>query len=219
MPITVLGQETTIIKNNLTDAVSERISVLKSDKKTREGVYLAFFRGTTKALAKGKYTNNVKTGWWDFFNANNQLIQRYDYTNKQLLFEAPEDSTSNCRYVVDDTIKINTKTTKPVRIGDRYYGYINYLKIFKLPPDLRGIEPDLLNVTLELLISPYGRLADYQIHLVGTKLTYRRTLGFNLDLLSDEDKTFLPATIEGKPVACRIFIKCYLTPCGQIDFD
>ena len=210
------AQDTEIKKARLTDAVTERITVLKADKATRQGFYQAFIKNTNRALAMGNYNNNKRVGVWSYFDTNNQLIQRFNYTTNTLLYEAPEDSTSNCRYVVDDSLTTRSVTTKPVRIGDRLYGYIPYLLIFRLPHDIRDINPNLVNVTLELLVSPGGRLADYTVHIQNN--TYQRKFSFNLDLLSDEDKTFVPATIDGRPVSCRIFVKCFLTDDGRIDF-
>lgn len=211
------AQETEIKKNKLTDAVTEKITVLKTDKTIKQGYYSAFIKGTTNALAVGNYSSNKKVGVWSFFDTKNQLLQRYNYTTTTLIYEAPEDSTSNCRYIVDDTLTTKSVTTKPVRIGDRYYGYIPYLKVFKLPRDLQGINPEMVNTTIELLVSPGGRLADYTVHIQNND--FQRKFSFNLDLLSEEDKTFIPATIDSKPVACRIFIRCYLTNNGQIDID
>ncbi|QQL50677.1 hypothetical protein [Mucilaginibacter ginkgonis] len=197
--------------------MSERYEALKSDKTIKEGLYIAFLTHTTNALARGRYKNNMKTGWWDFYDTKNKLLQRYDFTKNALLFEAPEDTASNARYIVDDSLKNSPVTTKPIRIGDRYFGFINYLKIFKLPQELRGADNDEINVVLEILVSPYGRLADYKVHLTG--YNYNRTLTFNLDLLSEEDKTFLPATINSQPAACRIFLKVFLTPNGDLAFE
>ncbi len=211
------AQETEVKKNRLTDAVTERITVLKSDRITRQGLYQAFTGSKNNALAVGRYDNSKKAGVWSFFDTNNNLLQRFNYTTRTLIYEAPEDSTSNCRYVVDDTLTAKSVTTKPIRIGDRYYGYIPYLFIFKLPRDIQDINPLLVNVTLELLVSPGGRLADYTVHIQNS--VFKRSFSFNLDLLSDEDKTFIPATIDGRPVSCRIFIKCFLTNYGKVDFD
>ena len=217
LSLVAYSQETEIIKSSLTDAVIEKITVLKTDKTVKQGFYQAFIRHTTNALAIGNYDHNKKVGVWSFFDTGNHLLQRYNYSTNTLTYEAPEDTASNCRYVVDDSLKTNSITTKPVRIGDRFYGYLPYLKIFRLPRDMQDINPQLVNTIIELLISPGGRLADYTVHIQNT--TYQRQFSFNLDLLKDEDKTFIPATIDGKSVACRIFIKCYLTNDGRIDFD
>jgi hypothetical protein len=214
LPVCCLAQETVIIKRKLTNGVKERFSVLKSDNVTKQGLYQALLDNKT-ALASGNYTNNVKTGIWNFYDTKNNIIQRFNYTTNTLVYEAPEDSTSNCHYVVDRTVSGTDHTTKPVIRGDRYYGYINYLRLFRLPTDMRNIDNEAVTTTIELLVSPGGRLADYVVHFQAPN--YDRKVGFNIAFLSDEDKTFIPATINGEPIACRIFIRCYLTSGGDLD--
>lgn len=216
LPLTLSAQQTTVIKNRLAQNVTERITVLKSDKNIKEGLYQAI-TGDNIALASGSYTNNVKNGIWNFYDPHAHLLQRYDYTNKQLLFEAPEDTSSNCRYIVDYPLTDTDRVTKPVKIGDRYYGYINYLKLFKMPSDMPQMNYDAVTATVELLVSPGGRLADFTVHL--ESLGYDQRLGVNRDLLSEEDKTFIPATLNSKPILCRILIRCFLTGGGRLDFD
>ncbi|OKS85555.1 hypothetical protein [Mucilaginibacter polytrichastri] len=214
LPVCSLAQETVIIKRKLTGDVKEHVSVLKSDNKIREGLYQAII-GSKNALASGKYTNNVKTGVWSFYDTGNHLVQRFNYTTNTLLYEAPEDTTSNCRYLVDRTLSDTDHTTKPVIRGGRFYGYIPYLKLFRLPPDMRDINTEVVVTTIELLVSPGGRLADYVVHFQAQN--YDRKVSFNIDLLSEEDKTFVPATINGEPISCRIFIRCFLTAGGDLD--
>jgi hypothetical protein len=214
LPVCCLAQETVIIKRKLTNGVKERISVLKSDNVTKQGLYQALLDNKT-ALASGNYTSNKKTGIWNFYDTRNNIIQRFNCTTNKLVYEAPEDSTSNCHYVVDRTVSDTDHTTKPVIRGGRYYGYINYLRLFRLPTDMRNIDNEAVTTTIELLVSPGGRLADYVVHFQAPN--YDRKVGFNIDFLSDEDKTFIPATINGEPIACRIFIRCLLTSSGDLD--
>ncbi|WCT10894.1 hypothetical protein [Mucilaginibacter jinjuensis] len=214
LPVCCLAQETVIIKRKLTNAVKERVSVLKSDNVTKQGLYQALWDSKT-VLANGSYTKNVKTGIWNFYDTKNNVIQRFNYTTNTLLYEAPEDSATNCRYVVDHTVRDTDRTTKPIVIGGRFFGYINYLRLFRLPPDMRNINNEVVVPTIELLVSPGGRLAEYIVHFQAEN--YDRKVGFNIDYLSDEDKTFIPATINGEPIACRIFIRCFLTSGGDLD--
>ncbi len=213
LPVCCFAQETVVIKRKLTAGVKERISVLKSDNVTKQGLYQAIFDNKT-ALASGNYTNNIKTGVWNFYDTRNNIIQRFNYTTNSLIYEAPEDSTSNCRYVVDRNVSDTDHTTKPIIRGDRFYGYINYLRLFRLPPDMHNIDNEAVVTTIELLVSPGGRLADYVVHFQAQN--YDRKVGFNIDYLSDEDKTFIPATINSEPIACRIFIHCFLTSGGDL---
>jgi hypothetical protein len=62
-------------------------------------------------------------------------MQTYDYSTGRLFYEAPEDSTSHMRYLVDKVLKEGDKVTKPIKVGGRYYGYLPYLNLFMLPKE------------------------------------------------------------------------------------
>jgi hypothetical protein len=70
---------------------------------------------------------------------------------------------------------------------------------------------------VELLISPYGHLADYKVHL--TAVNFERTINMNINLPNEEDMVFIPATLNGEPISSRVVIQCYVTNSGHLDFD
>lgn len=216
LPLCASAQETVVQKNRITNRVTEQVTVLKSDKVTREGPYQAFL-DKKHPLAVGRYQNNAKVGVWSFYTPDNSLLQRYNYTTKELIYEGREDTTSFCRYLVDYPLKEGDKVTKPIRIGDRYYGYVNYLKLFKLPNDVQNTGYGPVLAVVELLVSPGGRLADYAVHLQA--MGFDQKYHINLDLLSEEDKTFIPATLNDNPVTCQIIIRCVLQNNGKIDIE
>jgi len=213
---TCFAQETMIRKHRLTDSVTERISVLKSDKSTRQGLYQAV-SSKNIAVASGQFNNDKKTGIWHFFDLQGRQLQNYDYTNKKLLFEAVEDTTSNLRYFVDKLLADSDRTTKPVKAGGRYFGYIPYLKLFKLPAYLMDINRYLSVAVVELLVSPGGRLADFKVHIY-SGANYEKVFNMSIDMPNDEDKVFIPATVNGEPIGCRIMIKCQINNDGGINF-
>jgi hypothetical protein len=213
---TGFAQETMIRKHRLTDSVTERISVLKSDKSTRQGLYQAV-SSKNIAVASGQFNNDKKTGIWHFFDLQGRQLQNYDYTNKKLLFEAVEDTTSNLRYFVDKLLTDTDRTTKPVKAGGRYFGYIPYLKLFKLPAYLMDINRYLSVAVVELLVSPGGRLADFKVHIY-SGANYEKVFNMSTDMPNDEDKVFIPATVNGEPIGCRIMIKCQINNDGGINF-
>jgi hypothetical protein len=212
---TGFAQETMIRKHRLTDSVMERISVLKSDKSTRQGLYQAV-SSKNIAVASGQFDNDKKTGIWHFFDLQGHQLQNYDYTNKKLLFEAVEDTTSNLRYFVDKLLTDSDRTTKPVKAGGRYFGYIPYLKLFKLPAYLMDINRYLSVAVIELLVSPGGRLADFKVHIY-SGANYEKVFNMSTDM-PNEDKIFIPATVNGEPIGCRIMIKCQINNDGGINF-
>ncbi|WP_166088129.1 hypothetical protein [Mucilaginibacter inviolabilis] len=212
---TGFAQETIVRKHRLNDQVIERISVLKSDKSTRQGIYQAVTEKDI-AVASGSFDHDKKTGVWHFYNLNGQLLQNYDYTKKTLLFEAPEDTTSNLRYFVDKTLADTDRTAKPIKAGGRYFGYIPYLKMFKLPEDLMGISRTASYAVIELLVSPGGRLADFKVHLF-SGLNYHKVFNRSTDMPNEEDKIFIPATVNGDPIGCRIMISCRINNDGGLE--
>lgn len=213
---TAFGQETTVVKHKLTYDVTEKISVLKSDKSIRQGLYQAV-SDEGRAVASGNFVNDKKSGVWHFYDQQGRLVQNYDYTKKALLYEAVEDTTSNLRYFVDKLLTDTDHTTKPVKAGGRYFGYIPYLKLFKLPPYLMEINRQLSVAVIELLVSPYGRLADYKVHIYSGP-NYQKVFNMNLNAINEEDKIFIPATVNNEPIGCRIMIKCEIDNYGGIDF-
>jgi hypothetical protein len=213
---TAFGQETTVHKHKLTDRITEKISVLKSDKGIRQGLYQAVSE-QERAVASGSFDKDKKVGVWHFYDSQGRLVQNYDYTKKALLYEAVEDTTSNLRYYVDKVLTDTDRTTKPVKAGGRYFGYIPYLQLFKLPPYLMEINRMVSVAVVELLVSPYGRLADYKVHIYSGP-TYEKVFNMNLNALNEEDKIFIPATVNNQPIGCRIMIKCLIDNDGGIDF-
>ena len=211
---TGFAQETTIRTHRLTDQVTEKISVLKNDKSTRQGLYQAVYLKNI-AIASGQFDKDKKTGVWHFYDPQGRLVQNYDYTQKTLLYEAVEDTTSNLHYFVDKLLTDSDRTSKPIKAGGRYFGYLPYLKLFKLPPNLQDISRQVSVAIMELLVSPGGRLADLKVHIYSGN--YKKTFNINIDAVNEEDKVFIPATVNSEPIGCRIMIKCPISNDGGID--
>lgn len=212
----LFAQETIKQKNRLTASVTEDYNVLKTDKQTKEGRYTAIYNRKT-ALAFGNYTNNKKNGLWRFFETGGKLIQIFDYSQNKILYEEPIDSLNQTKIIYDfDTkFKDTDRVTKPIKLGGRCYGYIPYLKFYVLPPDLYDINPLQAVAILEVLVSPGGRLADFKVHI-----TYQGDewiTSFSPELIDEENKIFIPATLNHEPVICRIFVRCSISDDGRLD--
>jgi hypothetical protein len=208
-------QETSKKTNRLTDSVKEVYNVLKSNKYIKHGLYQAVYRENI-AVATGMYDNDKKVGIWRFFDSDGRLMQTYNYDAHKLNYEAPELITSNLRYFADVDIDSTDVVTKPLKVGGRYYGYLPYLQLFKLPNDIWDINRERYTATVELLISPLGRLAYYKVNIIG--FDFKRTINMNVHLPNEEDMTFIPAKLNGEPVACRIIIAARITDSGHLDF-
>ena len=211
------AQDTVARRNRLSDSVVEHFFELKANPGVKEGLYTAVLRRKI-LLAEGKYKNGQKIGVWQFFDVSGNLNERYNYDKKQFTYEAPLYAGADLSYMFDDTLKKGDRLTRPLKIGGIYYGFIPYLSIFKLPFDTMDIETDSFGAVVELLISPLGRLAEYKVRVSSAYYQYDRIFTMDLDLFSEEDRTFVPATLNGRPVMSRILIKCYVSSKGDLDF-
>ena len=211
-----LAQDTKQKTTRLTDSVREVYQVLKTDKNTKQGLYQAVY-GEATPVAAGSYHADNRVGIWRFFDSHGRLLQIYNYDTQKLEFEAPEVTGSDLHYFADVTIDSTDVVTKPIKIGGRYYGFIPYLKLFRIPLDIWDIDKTTYTAAVELLISPMGRLAYYRVHILGPD-GYDRVINMNLNLPNQEDKIFFPAKKNGEPVACRIVIQARITGRGYIDF-
>lgn len=209
------AQETIERTHKINSHITEKLRVLKSDKSTRQGLYQAVY-DKTYAIASGQFDKDVKVGVWHFYQPNGHLLQNYNYTTKEVLYDAPEDTTSNLRYFVDKQLTDSDKTSKPIKPGGRYYGYLPYLKLYKLPVNLMDINRDVSVAVIELLVSPGGRLAYFKVTLYSGN--FSKTFNMNIDALADEDKVFIPATLNGDPIGCRVMIKCFIEGDGTLGF-
>ena len=213
----VCAQKVVNRKNRLTaDVIEKYQSVIESNKEVRQGHYQAFYK-KTNLIANGNYTNNQRTGIWTFYNYDGIANEKFDFDHDMLLDEAVEDSTSNFRYVFDGDIKKTDRMTKPVKIGGRYYGYVPFLKTFKLPEDLAGIRRPDYTVILEILVSPGGNLADFKMHL--NSQYFQRLIPVDVDIMPEDARHFLPATQNGHPIASRIFISCYVNDVDDLEMN
>jgi len=204
-------------KNKLFESVTERFYVLRSNPEIKQGPYIAWLNRKTP-VARGRYKNGKKSGLWQFYDANGSLNEKYNYDLERFTYEAPIDEPGDFNFLFDDSLKIGDRLTRPLRIGGIYYGFLPYLSLFRLPFDTFDINMQTFNAYLELLISPMGRLANYRVRITSFPYDYDHIFTMDVKLLSDEDRTFTPATKNGEPVLSRIVIRCYVTQYGGLDF-
>jgi hypothetical protein len=213
-----LAQETIEKKNRLSDNVTEQFTVVKTDEQLKDGPYQAVYKRKTP-IAMGNYTKGKKTGLWRFYDSKSKLMQIYNYDKDSLKYEAHEyANASDFWYAIDKEIADTDKVTKPIKAGGRYYGYLPYLGLYKIPFNPYEYGTSGCVAAIELLISPLGRLAEYKVHAFCSLLEYDQTVRMDVNLFKEEDKKFIPATYNGEPVLSRIIIKCRVTESGSLDF-
>jgi hypothetical protein len=211
-----LAQDSTSVRNRLTETITERYFVKRDNEHTKTGLYQALYKHNTP-LASGKYFNNKRIGVWHFFDKAGILIENFNYNNDILLYEKPDDTISeqHIRYSFDDTIKRDDYVTKPIKPGGRYYGYLPYLRVFKLSDDFENTDFSFFTAVLEILVSPGGRLADFKVHIQSED--FERITTFSTELIDEEDRIFVPATINHEPVISTVYVKCRITGNGELD--
>jgi hypothetical protein len=201
-------------KGKLTSNITEQFQyTVEGTKPVRNGLYRAFYDKKT-LIASGAYKNDKKIGTWHFFSQDGEVLENYDYDNKRLLYERPEGRKSQFRYMVDDTLKDSDIVVQPIKPGGRLFGYIAYYRALKSVVHVEDLNQGNCSVLLKLLVSPMGRLADCTV-LIGCNNDTPLTFHVNTDQLTEDDKTFIPATYNKKPISSTIEIFCSINRFGE----
>jgi hypothetical protein len=208
-------QDNPVKKDRIAENVTENYHVLPTNPDIKDGLYQAFYR-RNKLIALGYYSKGKRIGVWRYYSPRGGTYETYNFDKDSIEYEAFENIRSPLRYYVDRELTDSDKTTKPYKIGGRYFGYLPYLTAFKVPFSLNWGDASYFLAQVELLISPLGRLADYKVHLIGP--AYVQTFNLSLNFFKEEDKQFIPATVNKKPVISRILISCRVTDDGGLDF-
>ncbi|MDB5157680.1 MAG: hypothetical protein JWR50_2387 [Mucilaginibacter sp.] len=211
--VNCFAQEIVERKNKLTDNVTEQLqTIIEAKRQIKQGTYHAFYKKKT-VIASGTYMDDKRTGIWNFFAPDGTPLENFDYNNNKLLYEAPQDKLSHIRYNVDYVLTDSDKATPPIRLGGRYFGYVPYLHLLT---SYYVDKYELRNymVVMKLLVSPMGRLADYKIEVIHYAADVS-TYTIDMSKLSDEDKTFIPATFNDKTISSQISIYCIVNDEGE----
>jgi hypothetical protein len=201
-----LAQETIELSTYHGGGVTEKYNVLKSNRKIKQGLYQQITRKNS-AIVSGSYDQNKRVGIWHFYDKDGKVTELYNYTTKKLLYEAPVDSTHDyIEYIFDRKITRTDTATKPVRIGGTWFGYLPYIKLFKIDPGSFYTSAPI-RAFLQMLVSPGGRLSECKL-IVQLKINNSivDTYTLNNDLLDDYDKEFVPATVNHQQVVSTISV-------------
>lgn len=99
--------------------------VLKGEQ-TKEGAAEIQYKGSLGFRVKGQYSQGNKSGTWDFFNAENALIQQFNFSTKS--FEYLQDFKSvKAVYILKDQDLVAVETAAmPVLLGGdaKFYYYL-----------------------------------------------------------------------------------------------
>jgi len=200
------GQETVERTNKPNDAIKEKFTVLKSDKNVKQGLFQAFFHDTLM-VASGRYDNGKKVGIWRYYSSNGSIDQRYDHTNQKLIYVTRPD-TAFLQFNLDVKVEATDTLTAPVKVGGNSYGYmyIFYGRIDEFAKDIHDIKTPATYHCLQILsVGADGILKEWQ--MLATADGLKKLYNVSIDKLADDDKLFVPATLNGKSVASKVYIK------------
>ena len=129
-----IGQKTKLIKNNIGNNSSEVYYVLKDNRKMKHGSYKrylgknlieeGFYKNGVKdsiwneylfeeKFCSGIYLNGIKAGIWEYFDKN-EITQKYDYTNLELVYYKLSEIDKNKEFKVFNQIDtFKTKLDRP----------------------------------------------------------------------------------------------------------
>lgn len=200
------AQETLELSTYHSGGITERYHVLKSDRKIKQGLYQQVTKKNT-AVVSGSYDQNKRVGLWHFYDKSGKVVELYNYTTQKLLYEAPVDSARDyIDYMFDGKITIKDTVTKPVRIGGTWFGYLPYIKFFKIDASSFYIAAPI-RAFLQMLVSPGGRLSECKLIVqLKSNNSIVDTYLLNNDLLDEYDKQFVPATVNHQPVVSTISV-------------
>jgi len=155
-------------------------------------------------LAAGLYKDGERYGRWRFFNGPDSLEQVYNYTTKKLEYN---HSGKNMAYEVDST-KSGDKIIYPAKIGGYSTSLRFLVKEFSPSKEFRSYA-GVHTVFLIFHIDKHGKLIKYETETGGGSI--KRTEEIPLSKMRPEDFDFVPAYLNGKPVASRLIFEGKLT--------
>lgn len=171
----------------------------------KHGDYRKTFIGMISVSEKGQYDNGIKAGVWEYLDAQGQVEQRYDFTQGKLIYDRHGPSSiagaTKSALIINGEFRENTTGQLPVLLGGRSK-YAYFLANNMVYPSEAKINKVEGTVIISVTITRDGRIIDEQVE---------GEAGFGLGdealrvirLLPDE---WVPITVEGEPVATRLFI-------------
>jgi len=194
LPLLTCGQETKLItdkKNN------EIYSVLKFDKSKKHGIYKKFnFDGSVKII--GNYKFGVQDSIWEFHNYKGELQQKFDFTERRLLYYKLNDKTKDDKYRIYNGNNIQEPTTlerPPIYIGSDAVMFESIFKSLKYPKE--AMESGTSGkVLISFKINQKGETSDFKV---------KSGIGHGCDeealrVVKNIPPNWLPGLLSGKPV-------------------
>jgi hypothetical protein len=205
LSVSLFGQEVVKKRKHINTIWDAEYEVLASDKKIKHGLFTIINTLNKKVIAIGKYSNNIQSGNWLYYDLDGKLVQRYNFDTKDISFDNPILLKANYKFPFElmHTDSVNV----PIKIGGFYYG-LNFV-FFEANNQalMYAFRMNLENYKLiqYLHIDENGQLTNWET-LVKSSNTEQKFKN-SLDNLDNEQKLFLPAIHNKKPISCIMMIE------------
>ncbi|MEO6523930.1 MAG: hypothetical protein ABIN91_19760 [Mucilaginibacter sp.] len=208
------AQQTVKRSSDINGIVFEKFTVLKTDKKIRQGEYTATFHGNV--IAHGNYTNGQRSGEWTFYAPRGKKpIQIFNYDqNKFTLLDSADMRGPS--YIIETTNPADI-ISAPVKIG----GSSGIFALTTSRTELRGLTrgelPGAIKLILKhtLVISQTGQIVDHIVEVTGDN-HMTKTLHLNDATFDPEITRFIPAMVNSQPVMSKVVIVTQSVTTGVI---
>lgn len=194
--------DSTHMHYRITRGIISHQTVLKSKPNIKNG--LCEMISGRKVIASGIYKNDERIGRWRFFNHKDSLEQVYNYSSKQIEYNAPNKDFT---YYID-SVKTDDRIIYPAKIGGFTYSLNYLLREFRAPLELRTAK-GVASLFFIFTLNDTGKLIKFETKVASS--VYNRIDVINLDKLRIEDFEFSPAMQNGKPVPSTLVWETKLT--------
>lgn len=125
------------IKQVIDKSNREVYFVLKKDQTIKHGEFVKLYPNKNNVLMAGYYKNGEKDSIWTFFDASGEIIQKYNYSNKKLVFLRDSNKVTETKYkLINGTDNpLVTLDRQPVFLGGDDYLFILLAQIIQYPEE------------------------------------------------------------------------------------
>jgi len=196
-----LGQDLKKQIKRLPQPYSKEVyEVLTSDNQTKNGTYEKYYYNGGMA-EKGQYAANQKTGSWNYYNAQGEIDQQYNWTDRKLESTKPISSIQNYWVEENGTFEPKEPDELPAFIGGESALQRSIGSSIRYPADaLRNRKGG--EVLISVIITTEGQMVEEQI---------AKDLGYGLGeeslrVVKTLTGEWVPGKVKGQPVNTRLLI-------------
>jgi protein TonB len=174
----------------------ETYYVLKTDMSVRHGEYKKHAYNNS-ILAKGFFKNGQRDSIWEFYGLDKKLIQKFNYSTNELVYNDVIDKEKDKKYkVLDGTDNSEIKLSRPpIFLGGKDYILSELMQKLQYPVDARENNISA-KVYVTFTIDKFGKTSNYRVEKpFGHGLDEEAIRG--LKLLPDN---WLPGFLNGQSV-------------------